>query len=76
ATWHYVAPTEPRPLWTNAGVSRYPETIDAREKLSQNDRLGIIANQSSSIRELLKVWGLESYFQLLLLCEVVGVSKP
>nr|WP_254610682.1 HAD hydrolase-like protein [Streptococcus suis] len=59
-TWHYFAPTEPRPLWTNEGVSLYPETIDALEKLSQNYRLGIIANQSSSIRELLKEWGIES----------------
>ncbi|HEM5162771.1 TPA: HAD hydrolase-like protein, partial [Streptococcus suis] len=59
ATWHYFAPTEPRPLWTNEGVSLYPETIDALEKLSQNYRLGIIANQSSSIRDLLKEWGIE-----------------
>ena len=34
ATWQYFAPTEPRPLWTNEGVSLYPETIDALEKLS------------------------------------------
>ena len=25
ATWQYLAPTEPRPLWTNEGVSLYPE---------------------------------------------------
>lgn len=75
ATWHYFAPTEPRPLWTNEGVSLYPETIDALEKLSQNYRLGIIANQSGSIRELLKEWGIESYFQLIILSEEVGLSK-
>lgn len=64
ATWHYFAPTEPRPLWTNEGVSLYPETIDALEKLSQNYRLGIVANQSSSVRDLLKEWGIESYSHL------------
>lgn len=76
ATWNHFAPTEPRPLWTNKGVSLYPETIDVLEKLSQNYRLGIIANQSSSIRELLKEWGIESYFQLIILSEEVGLSKP
>lgn len=60
----------------NEGVSLYPETIDVLEKLSQNYRLGIIANQSSSIRELLKEWGIESYFQLVILSEEVGLSKP
>lgn len=75
-TWDYFAPTESRPLWTNEGVSLYPETIEVLEKLSQNYRLGIIANQSSSIRELLKEWGIESYFQLIILSEEVGVCKP
>ncbi|HEM3599541.1 TPA: HAD family hydrolase [Streptococcus suis] len=76
ATWQYFAPIEPRPLWTNEGVSLYPETIDVLEKLSQNYRLGVIANQSSSIRELLKEWGIESHFQLIILSEEVGLSKP
>ncbi|HFI0425161.1 TPA: HAD family hydrolase [Streptococcus suis] len=76
STWQYFAPTEPRPLWTNEGVRLYPETIDVLEKLSQNYRLGIIANQSTSIRELLKAWGIESYFQLIILSEEVGLSKP
>ncbi|HFI0594559.1 TPA: HAD family hydrolase [Streptococcus suis] len=76
ATWQYFAPNEPPPLWTNEGVSLYPETIDALEKLSQNYRLGIIANQSSSVRELLKEWRIESYFQFIILSEEVGLSKP
>ncbi|HEL1618996.1 TPA: HAD family hydrolase [Streptococcus suis] len=76
ATWQYFAPTEPRPLWTNEGVRLYPETIDVLEKLSQNYRLGIVANQSSSIREQLKAWGISSYFQLIILSEEVGLSKP
>ncbi|HEM3702092.1 TPA: HAD family hydrolase [Streptococcus suis] len=76
ATWQYFAPTEPRPLWTNEGVRLYPETIDVLEKLSQNYRLGIVANQSTGIRELLKVWGIVSYFQLIILSEEVGLSKP
>ncbi|HFI0237470.1 TPA: HAD family hydrolase [Streptococcus suis] len=75
-TWDYFAPTEPRPLWTNEGVRLYPETIDVLEKLSQNYRLGIVANQSSSIREQLKAWGISSYFQLIILSEEVGLSKP
>ncbi|HFI0041538.1 TPA: HAD family hydrolase [Streptococcus suis] len=76
ATWQYFAPTETRPLWTNEGVRLYPETIDVLEKLSQNYRLGIVANQSTSFRELLKEWGIESYFQLIILSEEVGLSKP
>ncbi len=76
ATWQYFAPTEPRPLWTNEGVSLYPETIEVLEKLSQNYRLGLVANQSTSIRELLKAWGIESYFQLIILSEEVGIRKP
>ncbi|HFI0631647.1 TPA: HAD family hydrolase [Streptococcus suis] len=75
-TWDYFTPTESRPLWTNEGVSLYPETIEVLEKLSQNYRLGIIANQSSSIREQLKAWGISSYFQLIILSEEVGLSKP
>ncbi len=59
ATWQYFAPSEPRPLWTNEGVSLYPETIDALEKLSQNYQLGIIANQSATVRALLEEWGIE-----------------
>ena len=76
STWQYFTSTEPRPLWTNEGVRLYPETIGVLEKLSQNYRLGIVANQSTSIRELLKVWGIESYFQLIILSEEVGLSKP
>lgn len=76
ATWQYFAPTEPCPLWTNEGVSLYPETIDALEKLSQNYQLGIIAHQSATVRALLEEWGVESYFQLIILSEEVGLSKP
>ncbi|HFI0052229.1 TPA: HAD family hydrolase [Streptococcus suis] len=76
ATWQSFAPTEPRPLWTNEGVSLYPETIDALDKLSQNYQLGIIANQSATVRALLEEWGVESYFQLIILSEEVGLSKP
>ncbi|HFU3970148.1 TPA: HAD family hydrolase [Streptococcus suis] len=76
ATWQYFSPTEPRPLWTNEGVSLYPETIDALDKLSQNYHLGIIANQSATVRVLLEEWGVESYFQLIILSEEVGLSKP
>ncbi|MGT2742266.1 HAD family hydrolase [Streptococcus plurextorum] len=76
STWQYFAPTEPRPLWTNEGVSLYPETIDVLEKLSQNYRLGIVANQSSAARELLKEWGLDLYFQVIILSEEVGIGKP
>lgn len=76
ATWQYFAPTEPRPLWTNEDVSLYPETIDALEKLSQNYQLGIIAHQSATVRALLEEWGVESYFQLIILSEEVGLSKP
>ncbi|HFI0408482.1 TPA: HAD family hydrolase [Streptococcus suis] len=76
ATWQSFAPTEPRPLWTNEGVSLYPETIDALEKLSQNYQLGIIAHQSATVKALLEEWGIESYFQLIILSEKVGLSKP
>lgn len=76
ATWHYFAPTEPRPLWTNEGIKLYSEVREVLETLSKHYQLGIVANQSSSIRELLKEWGIESYFQLLILSEEVGLSKP
>lgn len=76
ATWHYFAPTEPRPLWTNEGIKLYSEVREVLETLSKHYRLGIVANQSSSVRELLKEWGIESYFQLLILSEEVGLSKP
>ncbi|MFM0795976.1 HAD hydrolase-like protein [Streptococcus suis] len=38
--------------------------------------MGIVANQSSSVRDLLNEWGIESYFQLIILSEEVGLSKP
>lgn len=75
-TWQDFAPNEKRPLWTNKGVSLYPETKEVLEKLSSRYSLGIIANQSSDIRDLLKEWGLLSYFQLIILSEEVGVAKP
>ncbi|MGQ7417733.1 HAD family hydrolase [Streptococcus suis] len=76
ATWHYFAPTEPRPLWTNEGIKLYSEVREVLETLSKHYQLGIVANQSSSVRELLKEWGIESYFQLIILSEEVGLSKP
>ncbi|NQG97541.1 HAD family hydrolase [Streptococcus suis] len=76
ATWHYFAPTEPRPLWTNDGIKLYSEVREVLEILSKHYRLGIVANQSSSIRELLQEWRIESYFQLIILSEEVGLSKP
>ncbi|MDW8705711.1 HAD family hydrolase [Streptococcus suis] len=76
ATWHYFAPTEPRPLWTNEGIKLYSEAREVLETLSKDYRLGIVANQSSSVRDLLKEWGIESYFQLIILSEEVGLSKP
>lgn len=75
-TWHYFAPTEPRPLWTNDGIKLYSEVREVLEILSKHYRLGIVANQSSSIRELLQEWRIESYFQLIILSEEVGLSKP
>lgn len=54
ATWHYFAPTEPRPLWTNEGIKLYSEVREVLETLSKHYQLGIDANQSSSVRELLK----------------------
>ncbi|CYV26600.1 HAD superfamily hydrolase [Streptococcus suis] len=60
ATWHYFAPTEPRPLWTNEGIKLYSEVREVLETLSKHYQLGIVANQSSSVRELLKEWGIES----------------
>ncbi|HFU4451721.1 TPA: HAD family hydrolase [Streptococcus suis] len=76
ATWHYFVPTEPRPIWTNEGIKLYSEVREVLETLSKHYRLGIIANQSSSVRDLLKEWGIESYFQLIILSEEVGLSKP
>ncbi|HFI2692537.1 TPA: HAD family hydrolase [Streptococcus suis] len=76
ATWHYFAPTEPRPLWTNERIKLYSEAREVLEALSKHYRLGIVANQSSSVRNLLKEWGIESYFQLIILSEEVRLSKP
>ncbi|HEM3176840.1 TPA: HAD-IA family hydrolase [Streptococcus suis] len=76
ATWQYFSPTEPRPLWTNKGVKLYPGAKVVLETLSKYYRLGIIANQSATVRALLEEWGIESYFQLIILSEEVGLSKP
>ncbi|MGZ7145017.1 HAD family hydrolase, partial [Streptococcus pyogenes] len=38
--------------------------------------MGVIANQSATVRALLEKWGIESYFQLIILSEEVGLSKP
>ncbi|HEL2401394.1 TPA: HAD family hydrolase [Streptococcus suis] len=76
ATWQYFAPNEPRPLWTNEGIKLYSEVREVLETLSKHYRLGIVANQSSSVRELLQEWRIESYFQFIILSEEVGLSKP
>ncbi|MGV3145074.1 HAD family hydrolase [Streptococcus suis] len=76
ATWQYFSPTESRPLWTNKGVKLYPGAKLVLETLSKHYQLGIIANQSATVRALLEEWGIESYFQLIILSEEVGLSKP
>ncbi|MGQ7355099.1 HAD family hydrolase [Streptococcus suis] len=76
ATWQYFAPAEPRPLWTNKGVKLYSGAKVVLETLSKHYQLGIIANQSATVRALLEEWGIESYFQLIILSEEVGLSKP
>ncbi|MDQ8764784.1 HAD family hydrolase [Streptococcus ruminantium] len=75
-TWNYFAPNEKRPLWTNEGVRLYPVVKEVLEKLSSNYQLGIIANQSGGVRALLEDWGVLSYFQLIILSEEIGFTKP
>lgn len=46
------------------------------EAVSRRYPLGLIANQSRSIRELLRAKDIERYFQIIMISEEEGLSKP
>lgn len=46
------------------------------QKLSDNYELGIIANQSEDIMDLIKSAGLEKYFKVMVISSIVKLKKP
>jgi len=58
-------------------VRPYPGVEKILEKMSRRYKLGIIANQSSRVKEYLEdKWKLSPYFDLIVISENVGYRKP
>ncbi|OGS51162.1 MAG: hypothetical protein A3K65_05535 [Euryarchaeota archaeon RBG_16_68_12] len=54
----------------------YPEAREVLEAASAHANLGVIANQLRGAREVMTRDGLDPFFRIVLLSEVLGVSKP
>jgi len=53
-----------------------PEAHSILENIKNDYKLGIVANQQTEIRKLLKESGLERYFEVAVISEEIGISKP
>jgi HAD superfamily hydrolase (TIGR01549 family) len=54
----------------------YPDVKPALEQLSKHYRLGVLANQPSSVRSALERDGIARFFEMWGVSEDVGLSKP
>lgn len=66
-----------REKWNSAPEVPYPEAKQVLEALkSRGYRLGIIANQALDARDRLKKFGLYELFEVIVISQEQGVSKP
>lgn len=64
------------PPWNNSLEKLYPETPAVLEKLAQQYKLGIIANQVEGTQKRIDNWGIGKYFDVVVASAEVGVAKP
>lgn len=62
--------------WKSEHEKLYPNVIAALETLHTKYKLGIIANQSTGLKERLFEYGIGKYFDLIISSAEVGISKP
>ena len=62
--------------WRPEYEKLYPNVNDVLENLHGKYKLGIIANQSSGLKERLVKFGIYNYFDLIISSAEVGLSKP
>jgi len=62
--------------WRYQSDDLYPDVKPALEQLSKRYRLGVLANQPSSVRSALERDGIASFFQMWGVSEDLGLSKP
>jgi len=62
--------------WRNEPEALYPDVRPALEALRPRYRLGLIANQQSTVREALERDGLAGFFEVWAVSEDLGVEKP
>jgi putative hydrolase of the HAD superfamily len=62
--------------WHYPSASLEPDVRRCLEALARRYRLGVIANQLSSVREAMKRDGIERFFEVWAISEDLGVQKP
>lgn len=62
--------------WRSEEERIYPGVKDLLERLRGQYSLGVIANQVPGVEERLRDFGIFEYFELILVSEEVGLSKP
>ena len=62
--------------WYKELEKPYPSTESVLAELSENYKLGIIANQSAGSEKRLADWGIGKYFDLVIASAEEGVEKP
>jgi HAD superfamily hydrolase (TIGR01549 family) len=62
--------------WRYHPADLYPDVKPALERLSTRYRLGVLANQPSSVRSALERDGIAGFFEMWGVSEDVGLSKP
>jgi len=64
------------PEWTSEDEKLYPSTASVLALLSQNYRLGVIANQPPGTEERLCRFGIRDYFSIVVSSAEEGLAKP
>jgi FMN phosphatase YigB (HAD superfamily) len=62
--------------WRYQSDDLYPDVKPALEQLSKRYRLGVLANQPSSVRSALERDGIAGFFEMWGVSEDLGLSKP
>ncbi|MGH2685532.1 MAG: HAD family hydrolase, partial [Actinomycetota bacterium] len=65
-----------RELWTYPAGSIQPDVVDALPALASEYRLGVLANQETWIRDIMRRDGIDRYFDVWAVSAEVGVDKP
>ncbi len=62
--------------WSYPAEALYPEVLDCLKRLSEDYRLGIIADQERTIHDALRRDGVESFIDVWCISADIGMEKP